>query len=844
MFIFELKLCFMPEKIPKFDADKDYLFHNRLSNNILTNNKIKKMEINASKGSSLSFIDKELEVYNCEGNLGLRNHNNGKEVLPYLSSIITTDNFVLFKVSGKWGIMDRELCLILPSIYNEINAVKKIDTDAFIKRCYDCQLGDSAEIDLHNPQQIVIKRNYAAWSEWDGRNLAIFDMISNIDEADSLIALKMKDDSGKESSSTNRPNRESSLSLNKRNRPRKVLSSTPIIGDRLNQLSYSGPKVEGGHILEIDNNKIKNGSSFSNTGIIWLWHYKDNTYIISGDRKTYGFANYTKGRFETISILKGANGGIRWFMKYEGKDEGFLPYSIYYCPQISFYKNDFISVCLPTIKEENESIVNLSGKWALYRLVQESQECDDEVTEKSHLQQLTPFVLDEAPVQISDGFAFICRACNKDYVIKYDCGNEKETKSISFSNESTIFANNLSSLDFEKKANDYFLEKIWSIPSVHEKIELRNDGLFNVSDGSFYGLLDKNLKELVPINYDYPIEISKQLNIVCRNGLKGVINSKGELIVPCIYSYIQISKDNLEIYHKDYDYDEEEKESVEDNYLVDKGIPRDAKLSDEDYIIAGINSENEKEREKKREKEKEIEKLSGVLAAFFRTEHDPRYAPNARVDLFLPNGQQLTSCVIETDGNIQFNHKCGCVLIRTCKTNAYIYYINTKKETIRYSQIQIINSNSFMVYQDYRVGILSINENVEDSDVWIVPCVYSRMTKINNFLFGLKRQEDKKILDVLDVLDNYSVVFSTDFDFPENLITERLRKFLLDDAPKELQDRIFKDGYLDFFNWFPVEEYYPEDDPSYNYDPYESYSTYDSLMDGLDGEPDAYWNIK
>ena len=810
------------------------------------------MEINASKGSSSSFIDKELEAYNCEGNLGLRNHNNGKEVLPYLSSIITTDNFVLFKVSGKWGIMDRELGLILPPLYDYIYAARKKDTDAFIKRCQDSQLEDSAEIDLHNPKQIFIQRNLVSRSEWDDCNLSIFDMISNFDEADSLIALKMEDDGGKEPSSTNRPNRLSSISLNKRNRPRKVLSSTPIIGDRQNHLSYSAPKVEGGRILEIDSNKIKVGSSFSNTGFFGLWHYKDNTYIISGDRNTYGFANYTKGRFETICILKGANGGDRWFMKYEGEDEGFLPYSIYYCPQISFYKNDFITVCLPTIKEENESIVNLSGKWALFRLVQDktSQECDDEVTEKSHLQQLTPFVLDEAPVQISDGFAFICRACNKDYVIKYDCSNEKETKSISFSNKSTILANDLSSLDFEKKANDYFLEKIWSIPSVHEKIELRNDGLFNVSDGGFYGLLDKNLKELVPINYDYPIEIRKQLNIVCRNGLKGVINSKGELIVPCIYSFIQISKDNLEIYHKEYDYDEEEKESVEDNYLVDIGIPRDAKLSDEDYIIAGINSENEKEREekieKKREKEKEIEKLSGILATLLiRPEPDARYAPNARVDLYLPNGQQLTSCVIETGGNIQFNRKCGCVLIRTCKTNAYIYYIYTKKETIRYSQIQIINSNSFMVYQDYRVGILSINENVEDSDVWIVPCVYSRMTKINNFLFGLKRQEDKKILDVLDVLDNYSVVFSTDFDFPENLITERLRKFLLDDAPKELQDRIFKDGYLDFFNWFPVEEYYPEDDPSYYYDgPYEPYSTYDSLMDALDGEPDAYWNIK
>ena len=790
------------------------------------------MKIHALYRSSSSFMDKELEAYNCEGKLGLRNHNNGKEVLPYLSSIISTDNFVLFNVDGKWGIMDRELGLILPSIYNEINAVKKIDTDAFIKRCQDSQLGDSVEIDLHNPQQIVIKRNFVTWSEWDGSNLAIFDMISNFDEADSLMALKIDDDGGKESSST-------------RNRPSKLLSSTPLLGDRLNQLSYSAPKVVGGCILEKENNKIKIRSIIYKNSVFWLWHYKYNSYIISEDRNTYGIAYYTKGRFVIVCLVKGRRYDSRGMLKYYGKDEALLPSCIYYCPQVSFYKNDFISFCLPTIKERNESIVNLSGKWALYRLVQDktSQGNEDEVTEESHLLQLTPFVLDEAPVQISDGFAFICRACNKDYVIKYDCSNEKETNSISFSNESTILANDLSSLDFEKKANDYFLEKIWSILSVHEKIELRNDGLFNVSDGSFYGLLDKNLKELVPINYDYPIEIHNQLNIVWRKGLKGVINSKGELIVPCIYSYIQISKDNLEIY-----YHNEDIEPVEEYYLDDKGIPSDAKLLEEDYIIAGINSKNEKEREKEKgkEKEREKEKLSGLLAAIFRPEPTSRYTPNARVDLYLPNGQQLTSCVIEKDGNIQFNRKCGYVLIRTCKTNAYIYYINTKKETIRYSQIEIINSNSIMVYQDHLVGILSINEKVEDSDVWLVPCVYSRMSfPLNNLILAIKHHENNNYLEVIDLLDNYNVKFSIEIYETNSYNLNRLSVSLFRDAPKELMDRLSKDGFIYSFCWFPVEEYYPEDEPSYNYDdPYESYSTYDSLMDALDGEPDAYWNIK
>lgn len=760
------------------------LLLNRLSNII----NLLKMEINASKGSSSSFIDKELEAYNCEGNLGLRNHNNGKEVLPYLSSIITTDNFVLFKVSGKWGIMDRELSLILPPLYDDIYAARKKDTDAIINRCHENQSGIDVKIDLNNPQQIVFNSDYMTVRESDSLSHTVFDRIgSSVDEADTFIALNN----------------------------------------------------DGGILLEIENNKIKIVSSISNNSFYWLWHYKGNAFIISENRKTYGYSHFINGKFEIASILIGFSDS--WYSEdcdgtyYDDIDDYDDPwgvddkglsiqnYSIKYCPQIIIYNNDFISFCLPTVRDKEGNIINLSGKWALYRFVQNN----------SHFQQLTPFVLEKAPLQINDGFAFICNVSDRDFVIYYCCGDEIDTSNISFSNQFTIDANSLSSL-FVFFADHFFPKNVWTISTFHEKIELQNDGSLCVSDCGFYGLYDCKMKELVPINYDYPIIISNQLNIVYRKGLKGVINSKGELIVPCIYSHIQISDFDLNIYDEDSYYNDEVDEVVTNYYIHDRSLPKNAELLEEDYIIAGINPEKESENEGKK----------GILIVLDSPEFD------ARVDLYLPNGQQLTSCVIEIDGRIQFYRKCGCVLIRPSKNDAYIYYINTKKETNRYSQIEIINSDSFMVYQNHHVGILSVNENVEDPDVWLVPCVYSRMSfPRNDLIFAIKQLENDNYLEVIDRLDNYYVKFSTKNYVTDSYKPNSLSKFTFRDAPKELKDKLFKDSFPedDFIysiRWFPVEEYYPKDEPSYNYDPYESYSTYDSLMDGLDGEPDAYWNIK
>lgn len=50
--------------------------------------------------------------------------------------------------------------------------------------------------------------------------------------------------------------------------------------------------------------------------------------------------------------------------------------------------------------------------------------------------------------------------------------------------------------------------------------------------------------------------------------------------------------------------------------------------------------------------------------------------------------------------------------------------------------------------------------------------------------------------------------------------------------------------YYDDYDSFGEYEAYDDEDAYYDFDCYRGYSMEDSLMDALDGEPDAYWNIR
>lgn len=63
------------------------------------------------------------------------------------------------------------------------------------------------------------------------------------------------------------------------------------------------------------------------------------------------------------------------------------------------------------------------------------------------------------------------------------------------------------------------------------------------------------------------------------------------------------------------------------------------------------------------------------------------------------------------------------------------------------------------------------------------------------------------------------------------------------DAPSNIYVTQNNECYDDYDS-FGEYEAYDDEDAYYDFDCYRGYSMEDSLMDALDGEPDAYWNIR
>lgn len=78
---------------------------------------------------------------------------------------------------------------------------------------------------------------------------------------------------------------------------------------------------------------------------------------------------------------------------------------------------------------------------------------------------------------------------------------------------------------------------------------LGNKGLISVAkqegDAIYYGFVDYDNKEIVPIVYDAVQEFSEYgLASVCKDGKWGYINDKGETVIPCQYDYAGRFSDN------------------------------------------------------------------------------------------------------------------------------------------------------------------------------------------------------------------------------------------------------------------------------------------------------------
>lgn len=85
-----------------------------------------------------------------------------------------------------------------------------------------------------------------------------------------------------------------------------------------------------------------------------------------------------------------------------------------------------------------------------------------------------------------------------------------------------------------------------SIPFKYDKVELRKDGLFDVRIGLKWGVLSLTGREITKIKYTHPLPCP--MNSYMRvhdaeTGYYGVVNSKGEEIIPTIYEHLFSTED-------------------------------------------------------------------------------------------------------------------------------------------------------------------------------------------------------------------------------------------------------------------------------------------------------------
>ena len=83
------------------------------------------------------------------------------------------------------------------------------------------------------------------------------------------------------------------------------------------------------------------------------------------------------------------------------------------------------------------------------------------------------------------------------------------------------------------------------IPSKYDDVNSFSEGLARVSeDGNWWGFVNKEGKLVIPAVYEHAQSFKNGLVAVQKNGSWGMINQKGEVVVPFDYSYIINSDTN------------------------------------------------------------------------------------------------------------------------------------------------------------------------------------------------------------------------------------------------------------------------------------------------------------
>ena len=603
---------------------------------------------------------KGIKTYLSYGRIGLYHLESGKKTLPSFHRVIITDKCVFVEVDGSMGILDLDLCLIVPPAYKDIFSVNKIDRDSYITSCRSNQSAVSVTLDSNSstPTHIAIQTNtidannkieglritpYIEYEEED--KACIYEVTNSLENAKTSLFVAITDEEFK--------------------------------------------------LIDIEEIEIKHNSiGIWNYEFFPLWHYKDNMFIIRNNNGTYVTSTYKDGRFTKKSL---------WGVY----DDSFEEYG---SPKVVVHRGEFVSVCYPeeyrfigsplANQEKEEVFAENRRKWALFKYHHTKIEKDDKrwhkffSNEKTCFEQLTSFVFVDPMTQLQDNNEFICHGDGMDLLMRFEQKIDEIDEILMFD---------------ERYKTRACSEGQLNLIACYDTIELREDGLFNVTTKDGYGLCDKDMQVIVPAKYDYPIEgWGYQLMIVARKGKYGVISQKAENIVPCRYDYIQIGKDEFHIWDKEYDWDEILNESVPNYSIRNKNNMKisDGDLIKEGYLIIGITNGVPNAAIVTTKAKMLFDKLARIAAKTHSSETTMTHC-----DVYSPNGQFLSKCEVSKSGVIEFDKDLGLLVIFDCLQRYGVYIQKSSSSTLTSDDFSdathSLNGNSSDGYSDLEEIIIT-----------------------------------------------------------------------------------------------------------------------------------------
>ena len=608
---------------------------------------------------------KGIKTYLSYGRIGLFNLESGKKTLSSFHRVIITDKCVFIEVDGRMGILDLDLSLIVPPVYKDILSVNKIARESYVSSCMSNQSAVSITLDSNSntPTHIAIQTNAIdANNRIEGLRLTYYYEFEEEDKACIYEVVDSLED-----------------------------AQTGLF------VTISDEEVQ---LIDIDNIEIKQSSGFRGYEFLPLWHYKDNMFIIRNNNGTYVTSTYKDGRFTEKSLFGEFNDSF--------DEEG--------SPKIVVHRNEFVSVCYPRnygitgfpntkqFQDKEKAFHEKSGKWALFKYYHTKIEEDDKrwhkflSNERTCFEQLTSFVFVEPMTQLLDDNEFICHGDGIDFFMRFEQRGTEASESVK--------------VDERYETKPCFQGQL-NIIACYNSIELRDDGLYDVSTDDGYGLCDKDMQVIVPAKYDYPIEgWGYQLMIVVKKGKYGVINQKAENIVPCRYDYIQIGKDEFHIWDKEYDWDEILNESVP-NYSIRNKIEiskSNGNLVEEGYLIIGITNGVPNAAAMTPEPKTLFEKLARIAAKTPTSE-----MPMTHCDVYSPSGQLISKCEVSKSGVIEFDKDLGILVIFDYLKRYGIYIQKSSRQTLTSDDFSVDNhslsGNSSDGYSDLEEIIITKDIN-------------------------------------------------------------------------------------------------------------------------------------